>query len=332
MRRLLRVSGGVLAVLVLGLGALVAFLQVMGPRALQHPDTPYPQLQSSADPEVIARGRYLVYGPAHCAQCHSSDRRDDPAQLLQESPLSGGLPFVAPFGTWHAANLTPHLVSGIGAWTDAELARTVRTGVLRNGDLSIWMSLAAAQLSDADVVAVMSFLRSQPPIDRAVPPAAPNLLGHALVWFVGFQPRDVVGPAHVEPSDTPSVARGAYLADSAAGCKGCHTPMDPSTFQIDPSRAFQGGTVEPDHEDASMEFAAPNLTPHATAGVSGRLTEDAFVARLRAGRVHLHTLMPWENYARMTEADLRSVYQYLRTLPPSDVDNGPSYRPAGWKP
>ena len=33
-------------------------------------DAPLPDLHASTDPAVIARGQYLAYGPAHCAECH----------------------------------------------------------------------------------------------------------------------------------------------------------------------------------------------------------------------------------------------------------------------
>ena len=42
--------------------------------------------------------------------------------------------------------------------------------------------------------------------------------------------------------------------------------------------------------------------------------------------------MPWENFAEMTDADLRSLFRYLKSLPPVAHDTGPSHRPAGWKP
>ena len=80
-----------------------------------------------------------------------------------------------------------------------------------------------------------------------------------------------------------------------------------------------------------MEFVAPNLTSHPH-GVTGTLDEDAFVVRLGAGRVHVSSIMPWEGVSRMTEADMRSVYRFLRTLPPVDIDRGPSYREIGWQP
>jgi hypothetical protein len=42
--------------------------------------------------------------------------------------------------------------------------------------------------------------------------------------------------------------------------------------------------------------------------------------------------MPWENFAEMTDADVRSLYRYLRTLPPVPAAASPSRRPTGSKP
>jgi hypothetical protein len=107
--------------------------------------------------------------------------------------------------------------------------------------------------------------------------------------------------------------------------------MDPMSFQFVGEKGA-GSLPEASHgEDADMEFVAPNLTSH-PAGVTGRLSEDEFVARLKGGRVFDSSIMPWENFALTTEIDLRSVYRYLRTLPPVDNDVGPSYRPIGWTP
>lgn len=33
----------------------------------KHHDARYPDIQASTDPNAIERGRYLAYGPAHCA-------------------------------------------------------------------------------------------------------------------------------------------------------------------------------------------------------------------------------------------------------------------------
>jgi hypothetical protein len=38
----------------------------------------------------------------------------------------------------------------------------------------------------------------------------------------------------------------------------------------------------------------------------------------------LHAFMPWREYRRMTDDDLRAIYRYLRTLPPSPTGPDPS--------
>jgi hypothetical protein len=38
--------------------------------------------------------------------------------------------------------------------------------------------------------------------------------------------------------------------------------------------------------------------------------------------------MPWPYYAKMTDDDLRSIFRYLKTVPPAVNDTGPSLQPA----
>src|SRR6266446_6147919 len=67
---------------------------------------PYPTLAASRDSAVVARGRYLVYGPAHCSDCHTAPA--DYASLNAGSwpALSGGGAFAIPLGTIQVPNLT----------------------------------------------------------------------------------------------------------------------------------------------------------------------------------------------------------------------------------
>lgn len=314
-------------------GGLVVYAASTATARLQFPDTPKPSLEASKDPELVERGRYLVHGPAHCAQCHSTDERTDPA-LIRSTPLRGGLAFaMGPLGTRYARNLTPDPTTGIGSLSDAELARTLRTGVLHDGELSFFMKFAASNLADEDIVAVISYLRSLEPVRHEVPKGEWYLFGKVLLVyaFPRMEPRSSEGPTYVAASDTPSLARGEYLAEHVALCTTCHTAMDPATFEYVGPKA--GGSLpDPSHgDDHEMEFVAPNLTSHPT-GYTGKVTEDEFVARLRAGRVHTSSIMPWECFADTSEIDLRAIYRYLRSLPPVDHDPGPSYRKAGWKP
>jgi hypothetical protein len=324
--------GGLAGVGVLALAAVGAWAAMTADAKLAFPDTPYPELKASSDPEVIARGEYLVRGPAHCAQCHSGTDREHPEQAKTE-PLHGGLAFeMGPIGSLYARNLTPDPTTGIGRRTDAELARVLRSGVLPEGDLSIFMRFSSAELADEDIVAVISYLRAIEPVANPVPPNHITVFGKILVKlaFPDMTPRDV-RPTYVPAGDAPSVARGEYLADHVMMCTMCHTAFDQATFQaVGPKGG--GGIAEASHgADSDMEYRPPNLTSHPT-GVTGRMDEDAFVARLRAGRAFATSIMPWEGFQLTTESDLRSVYRYLQSLPPVDNDTGPTYRKVGWKP
>lgn len=329
LRRVGQVAAG-FAVLVV---ALVAFALARAESKLQFPDTPAPAVQVSQDPEVIERGRYLVHGPAHCAECHSGSDRDHPEQVLTE-PLHGGLEFdMGPLAVTWSANLTPDKETGIGRWTDQQVARAIRTGVLPDGRLSFFMGLSAARLSDDDLSAVVSYLRSLPPVKNEVPRGVWRPLGKVLLQYVfpPLKPRLVEGPPGVPPSDEPSAERGHYLVEHAAFCVDCHTQFDMATFALKGPR-LGGSQPDPSHgSDTDMEFVAPNLTSHPT-GMTGKLDEEQFVARLRGGRVYKSSIMPWENFTTLTEADARSIYRYLREVPPVDNDVGPTYRKVGWKP
>ena len=335
-----KVIGVLVGLLLLTGGGLVAYAGATGNGRMSFPDAPAPEVSASTDPEVIERGRYLVHGPAHCASCHagSADRPADRTQpeLIHELPLAGGLSFeMGPLATRYGRNLTPDPETGIGRQTDAELARAIRSAVMHDGELSFFMKLAGPNLSDEDLTAVISYLRSLEPVRSPVPRGEWDLFGKVLLTYVlpPMEPRPAAGPVHVPPSGEPSVARGEYLAEHVALCVMCHTAMDPTNFQVVGPKA--GGSLpDPSHgvDDKHMEYVAPNLTSHPT-GWTGRVDEDAFVARLLSGRAFTSSIMPWENYSNMTEADARSIYRYLRTLPPVDAELGPSYREIGsWPP
>jgi hypothetical protein len=55
-------------VVVLALVGLAAYVARMWDRMY---DVPLPEVHISSDPTVLARGEYLVYGPAHCVECNT---------------------------------------------------------------------------------------------------------------------------------------------------------------------------------------------------------------------------------------------------------------------
>lgn len=135
-RKVFNIFGGILGAVLLVVIATVAYAAVTTNSRLQFPDTAAPNLAATTDSATIARVRYLVYGPAHCASCHTTTDPEK-SELITTLPVSGGFELnMGPLGTRFARNLTPDLETGIGRYTDAQIARVLRTGVLPDGQRS----------------------------------------------------------------------------------------------------------------------------------------------------------------------------------------------------
>jgi mono/diheme cytochrome c family protein len=319
--KIARRIGAVLLVVIVG---LVITVLVRWDRTF---DAPVPDIHASTDSAVIARGRYLAYGPAHCAYCHNTTETAAALDRGEQPPLSGGAVFAIPVGTFRTPNLTPDSATGIGAVSDGQLARMLRHGVRRDGRAAVpFMNYHA--LSDADLTALVSFLRSQPPVSHLVPPHDLNLLGKAVMAFV-IKP---IGPASNPPSESPpvgsTVERGAYLVGAVAECADCHTERSMVDGHFTGPR-LAGGSAFPVEGEPDLMVVPPNLTPDPKTGRIAAWTEDQFVARFRRGPLIPETPMPWKAFGRMTDDDLRAIYRYLRTVVAVERDPGPSLRRKG---
>ena len=290
-------------------------------------DTPLPDVRASTDPAVIARGEYLVYGPAHCVECHAGSFEEFQKVINDEKvPLRGGTRFAAPpLGVIYSKNLTPDKETGIGRYTDGQIARMMRFNVRPNGMASVGPMMPFHNMSDEDMVAVISFLRAQPPVRHQVPEDEWTIPGKIIRSIsTTFKPRDVaaVNPPRVAPEEKPTRERGEYLARYVANCVGCHTPLHDTTFEpIGPE--FSGGEeFEPmplRGVDMQTWFRTPNITPMKGSALMKFPDRATFVARFRnGGRQHAGTPMPWEAFARMSADDVGAIYEFLRSLPASD--------------
>ncbi len=319
LRRVLVWLFAVIGIAVLGFSAWVASRQNL------RFDAPLPAIAASSDSAVIARGHYVVRNVAPCAACHGAVDALDAYVAGEDVPLSGGFVFPIPPGDIHVPNITPDAETGIGALSDGQIARALRHGVGREGrTLLPFMEMQG--LSDEDLRAVISYLRGQPAVSHVVPAHRFNLLGNVLRATVLANPVEASSPPPAVSPHGATVENGRYLAASVAICQACHTARDMATGQFT-NAPFSGNTEFVDESDMSRTWAPPNLTPDPKTGMSAILDEDAFVARIRAGRVIPGSPMPWQAYARMDEDDLRAIHRYLRTLPPVEHDTGPRMRP-----
>lgn len=287
-------------------------------RWTRHFDAPYPEIAASHDPAVIAQGEYLVYSAAACAYCHVPREAWGRLDHGERLPLTGHHLFRLPFGDIYSSNLTPDPATGIGRRTDAELARTLRFGVRADGRAAF--PLMEIRLSDEDLRAVASYLRAQAPLPHAVPEHRLTWFGKALMAFA-ITP---AGPATVPLVTSPTgatVKRGAYLANDVSSCVSCHTDRGPDGALVGPR--FGGGQRMDVAADPTKVFVTPNLTPDAATSPVGQWSEDVFVARFRMGEQVAGTPMPWGAFARMTDEDVRAIYRYLRSLPPTHNPTGP---------
>jgi mono/diheme cytochrome c family protein len=141
------------------------------------------------------------------------------------------------------------------------------------------------------------------------------VLGGLAYVEIAFPRKQEAPVLRVEP--TPSLlARGEYLFDHVTGCAVCHTPHEQTTggARIDPARLGQGGM--PFALGPAGTLYADNITPTGL----GTWTDGEIVRALRDGvsrdGTPLFPLMPYLNYRRLSEGDLRALVAYVRTLPP----------------
>jgi len=283
-------------------------------------DAPFPNLHATNDSATIARGKYLAYGPAHCSGCHTPVENHEKINMGEELPLKGGLNFDLPIGTLYSKNITPDDETGIGKLPDSVIARSLRYGVARDGR-ALFDFMPFHNLSDEDLVAVLSFLRSQAPVENKVKDNELNFMGKAVKAFL-IKP---VGPdGEVEKTITPDTTAdyGKYLTHYVTNCRGCHTNRSLMTGEY--TGPFFAGGLKLEAADGSY-CVTPNLTPDKETGKLTGWTQQQFIDRFRLKKIITASDMPWDQFRKMSDNDLKAIYQYLVSLEPVKNATGPTY-------
>lgn len=257
-------------------------------------DVPLPAISASKDPAVIERGKHLVEAVVGCAgkECHGSDYAG--GQTLEMGPVA----------TLTGPNITP--AGLLSVYSDGELARLLRNGVRKDGrSVQFMPSQDFSWLPDDDLTAVVSYLRTIPPVEKPNGPVEIGTIGKVvdrqgdLVLDVARYIQTLGDERAGEPA--PTAEYGRFLARMCSGCHG---------------HGMSGGPIP----GAPTDLAVPlNLTPHET-GLAGWSYED-FDALMTKGDKKkggkLDPFMPIDGFSKMNETEKRALYAYLMSLPPA---------------
>lgn len=314
MKKVLKVIGILLLLVVVGVGALITYALVALPNV-----GPAPELKVEATPERIARGEYLANNVAVCMDCHSTrDWTKYSGPLVPGTLGKGGETFDQKFGfpgAYYSRNITPF---GISRYTDGELFRVITTGVTKEGRamFPVMPYTHYASMDPEDVYDIIAYIRTLPSIENQVPPSKSDFPMNIIINTI---PKKAVPGKR--PSPTDKLAYGAYLAH-VASCNECHTKDKQG--QIIKELEYSGGR-EFKFPDGTI-IRSSNITPDVNTGI-GSWTEEVFINRFRAfadsGYIvpgvpmgSFNTIMPWTMYGRMSREDLSAIYTYLRSIPP----------------
>jgi mono/diheme cytochrome c family protein len=167
--------------------AIVAYLRTLAPISNKVPRTqilpaeqlpPLPRqtgVVAPAPSDTAARGKYLMTALIACTDCHTPV---DPAtgQPVEGKYLAGGQPFEGPWGIVYGGNLTPDKETGLGNWSDADIARVLHQGIRPDRRVVVLMPWEIFQpLTDEDTKAIIYYLRNDiPAVHNEVPAAKLN--------------------------------------------------------------------------------------------------------------------------------------------------------------
>jgi mono/diheme cytochrome c family protein len=266
-------------------------------------------LAAEPSEETIERGKALVEA-GDCASCHTAD----PAK-----PFAGGKRIDTPFGAVYSPNLTPDRETGIGAWSDQDFYSALRFGIDPDGSryYPAFPYPNFTKLTRPDILAIRAYLATLTPFaNEAPPPALRFPLNFRVVmrlWnYLFFRP-GILEPDQQKGTDW---NRGRYLVEGLGHCGVCHTPKN--IFGADKrGRAFSGGIVG--------GWFAPRLDAAEHSGLKSWSVDDIaeYLSSGRNGKSHADGPMAevvLNSTSKMSDADIRAVAVYLKSLPPGVPD------------
>jgi mono/diheme cytochrome c family protein len=278
------ILGGLVGLIVLALAVVYFITQAQLDHTYQVSVDPLPIPSAAA---AVERGRHLIETVGFCTDCHGDQLA---GQLFDDGPLVGRLAI---------PNLTPGR-GGIGhTFSDTDWIRAIRHGVgPDNKPLVDMPSNYYYYFSDADLAAIIAYLKSLPPIDNELPPIQMGPIARiVLLQDHSLLPAQVIDHTEPRPADPEvgaTVEYGQYLAKFCSVCHGENLAGGPDA----------GG--------------GDNLTP---GGELAGWSEADFINTVRTGtnpkgRKLDPELMPWPALSKLSDTELKAIWLYLQTVPP----------------
>ena len=278
--------------------------------------------------DILEHGEYVA-NIAGCVDCHTpfQEAYQDATKMTSDQLrtfsfnlgatqdregrlLAGGRPFdLGPAGILLTRNLTPDQDTGIGAWSDEQVKIAIKSGLSVDGRLlfPVMPYHVYNTMADADVDALVAYLRSIKPVSNNIPKSEIPTDGlSSLPYQTG-----IVAP---DPAD--KAARGDYLVNSVMGCTDCHTPVDPTTGAPQMAKYLAGR--QPYEGPWGIVYGG-NITPDDETGI-GTWTEEEIIRAItngvsKDGRRLI--FMPWFNYVTLKSEDAQAVAYYLKNVLPA---------------
>jgi mono/diheme cytochrome c family protein len=277
MAKLLRWTGYVVGVLLLLIVLAAAYVWIASAQKLNARVEPRPERLIPMEQASLEEGQHLLVTRA-CAECHGPDLRG--TKFLD-------VPNVA---TLYAPNLT--LVAKQAS--DQQLAQAIRQGIGHQGDsLLVMPSESYANLTDAEVAALIKAIRATPTGGQRTPPRSVGPLGRIGLAAGQFKmaPQVVEDYAAAQAADFgPKFAAGRHIAVTV--CSGCHG----STLS---GKEAEPGTIAPDLTMAgSYDLPAFKKLMHTGLPPSGR-------------ELKMMTGVSRKAFSHFTDEEIAALHAYL---------------------
>jgi mono/diheme cytochrome c family protein len=256
----------------------------------------------------LDRGSYLVNTIMTCANCHSPK---GPPAATAGKDFSGGLSWDEPPFKVTASNITQDKETGIGAWSEADIKKLMRTGLRPNGVpiASIMPTGFYDIITDSDMDAIVAYVRTIKPVSNKVPDPIYRMAAPPQIFPGGEQP-------YTQAMMDDKLKRGFYLV-TVGHCMECHTPMVKGHRDF-ANAAGSGGFEFPGPWGVSVSRNITSSKPKGVGDWSDAEIKRAITQGIDKDGNKLKPPMGYQYYANMSDADLDAVIAWVRTLPPKD--------------